>query len=175
MTIRCVFNSPNGLNNAWLKMSIFTEKSCFLTKLIFTSVTMWTSRIVVFGGIRESARRHGEADALTTSDCLVWFLSGGIIGPFFFENEQGAAVTVNGERYRALLNEFLLWRGGYRRHLVSIGRRTLPHSQRYRSFAHCLRKSHNQPKCWCQLAALHLRFDSAGLFFMGNHQGWMLH
>jgi len=34
-------------------------------------------------------------------------MSGGIIGPFFFENEQGAAVTVN-ERYRAMLNEFLL-------------------------------------------------------------------
>ena len=27
--------------------------------------------------------------------------------PFFFENEQGAAVTVNGKRYRAMLNEFL--------------------------------------------------------------------
>jgi len=38
----------------------------------------------------------------------VWLWSGGIIGPFFFENEQGAAVTVNGERYRAMLNEFLL-------------------------------------------------------------------
>ena len=57
-------------------MSIFIEKSSFLTKLIFISVT---------GG----------------------FWSGGIIGPFFFENEQGAAVTVNGERYRAMLNEFL--------------------------------------------------------------------
>jgi len=57
-------------------------------------------------GVRESARRHGEADASTT----VWydFWSCGIIGPFFFENEQGAAVTVNGERYRAMLNEFLL-------------------------------------------------------------------
>jgi len=35
----------------------------------------------------------------------VWcgFWSGGIIGPFFFENEQGA---VNG--YHAMLNEFLL-------------------------------------------------------------------
>ena len=32
----------------------------------------------------------------------------GIIGPFFFENEQGQAVTVNGARYRAMLNEFLL-------------------------------------------------------------------
>ncbi|KYM81653.1 Major facilitator superfamily domain-containing protein 6, partial [Atta colombica] len=40
----------------------------------------------------------------------VWcgFWSGGIIGLFFFENEQGAAVIVNGERYRAMLNEFLL-------------------------------------------------------------------
>ena len=39
----------------------------------------------------------------------VWcgFWSRGIIGPFFFENEQGEAVTVNGDRYRAMLNEFL--------------------------------------------------------------------
>ena len=39
----------------------------------------------------------------------VWcgFWSRGIIEPFFFENEQGEAVTVNGNRYRAILNEFL--------------------------------------------------------------------
>ena len=30
-----------------------------------------------------------------------------IIGPFFFENEQEEASTVNGDRYRAMLNEFL--------------------------------------------------------------------
>ena len=30
-----------------------------------------------------------------------------IIGPFFFENEQGEALTINGDRYRAMLNEFL--------------------------------------------------------------------
>ena len=38
----------------------------------------------------------------------VWsgFCSTGIIGPFFFENEQREAVTVNGNRYRAMLNEF---------------------------------------------------------------------
>ena len=28
-------------------------------------------------------------------------------GPFFFENEQGEAVTVNGDRYRLILNELL--------------------------------------------------------------------
>ena len=37
--------------------------------------------------------------------CGFWFR--GSIGPFFFENEQGEAVTVNGNRYRAMLNEFL--------------------------------------------------------------------
>ena len=39
----------------------------------------------------------------------VWcgFWSRDIIGPCFFENEQGEAVTVNGNRYRAILNEFL--------------------------------------------------------------------
>ena len=31
----------------------------------------------------------------------------GIIEQFFFKNEQGEAVTVNGVRYRAMLNEFL--------------------------------------------------------------------
>ena len=39
----------------------------------------------------------------------VWcgFWSRGIVRPFFFKNEQGEAVTVNGDRYRAMLNEFL--------------------------------------------------------------------
>ena len=39
----------------------------------------------------------------------VWcgFWSRGIIRPFFFENEQGEAVAVNGCRYRAMLNDFL--------------------------------------------------------------------
>ena len=38
----------------------------------------------------------------------VWcrFWTGGIIGPFFFDNEQGKNVTVNGDRYRAMLGEF---------------------------------------------------------------------
>ena len=39
----------------------------------------------------------------------VWcgFCAGGIIGPYFFENEAGAAVSVNGLRYRTIINEFL--------------------------------------------------------------------
>ena len=40
----------------------------------------------------------------------VWggFWPCGIIGPFFFENEQGNAVTVNGDRYRTMLSDSLL-------------------------------------------------------------------
>ena len=41
------------------------------------------------------------------SRVTVWcaFWSNGIIGPFFFENEDGDTVTVNGERYRAMLTD----------------------------------------------------------------------
>lgn len=37
--------------------------------------------------------------------CGLWH--GGIIGPYFFRNEAGVSVTVNGERYRTMLTEFL--------------------------------------------------------------------
>ena len=36
-----------------------------------------------------------------------WFWCKGIIGPFFLENEQGEGVTINGDFYRAMLNELL--------------------------------------------------------------------
>ena len=37
----------------------------------------------------------------------LWLWSRAIIGPLFFENEQGEAVTVNVDRYRAMLREFM--------------------------------------------------------------------
>ena len=39
----------------------------------------------------------------------IWcgFWSRGLIKPFIFENEQGEAVTVIGDRYQAMFNEFL--------------------------------------------------------------------
>ena len=40
-----------------------------------------------------------------TVGCGFWFR--GIIGGFFFENKQGEEVTLNGDRYRTMLNEFL--------------------------------------------------------------------
>ncbi|GFX33702.1 putative transposable element [Trichonephila clavipes] len=37
--------------------------------------------------------------------CALW--AGGIIGPYFFKNDQGHNVTVNGDRYRAMIINFL--------------------------------------------------------------------
>ena len=42
----------------------------------------------------------------TTVWCGLW--AGGIIGPFFFKNDQNQNVTVNGQRYRAMITDFLL-------------------------------------------------------------------
>ena len=43
---------------------------------------------------------------------------------------QNGPFTVNGDRYRTMLNEFLFTKneGGYWQHWVSTGRRYVPHS-----------------------------------------------
>ena len=61
-------------------------------------------------GIWGTKNQYAYIEKLThpkriTVCCGFW--SRVIIGPFFFENEQGEAVTVNGNRFRAMLNEFL--------------------------------------------------------------------
>ncbi|GFU76049.1 transposable element Tc3 transposase [Trichonephila clavipes] len=40
----------------------------------------------------------------------VWFAlwAGGIIGPYFFKNDEGHNVTVNGDRYRAVITNFFI-------------------------------------------------------------------
>ncbi|GFS58666.1 transposable element Tc3 transposase [Trichonephila clavipes] len=40
----------------------------------------------------------------------VWraLLAGGIIGPYFFKNDEGHNVTVNGDRYRAMITNFFI-------------------------------------------------------------------
>ena len=57
---------------------------------------------------RKPATIHWKVDTHTkrvTVCCGFW--SRGIIGPFFFENKQGESITVIGDHYRAMLNEFL--------------------------------------------------------------------
>ncbi|GFX55900.1 DUF4817 domain-containing protein [Trichonephila clavipes] len=38
--------------------------------------------------------------------CSLW--AGGIIGPYFFKNDEGHNVTVNGDRYRAMITNFFI-------------------------------------------------------------------
>ena len=63
-----------------------------------------------FGGYvnKQNCRMWGTENPHSQKRVTVWcgFWSRGIIGPFFFENKQQLAVTVNGGRYRAMLNDF---------------------------------------------------------------------
>lgn len=47
--------------------------------------------------------------AMHPEKVTVWcgFWAGGVIGPYFFENVAGKAITVNGERYRSMITDFL--------------------------------------------------------------------
>ncbi|GFX42601.1 transposable element Tc3 transposase [Trichonephila clavipes] len=38
--------------------------------------------------------------------CALW--AGGIIGPYFFKNDEGHNVTINGDRYRAMITNFFI-------------------------------------------------------------------
>ena len=103
----------------------------------------------------------------------VTVLCGGISGPFFFKNDQGEAVTVNGHRYRSILNEFLFTKIEEE----DIGNiwfqqdSYVPHSSSYtRYFAPCFWRSHYQPQNWCRLVISGLRFDTFGLLFVGCRQ-----
>ena len=106
--------------------------------------------------------------------CEFW--SRGIIGIFFFENEQGEAVTVNGDRYRDMLNEFFSQKLR-RRILTKFGfnRTALYATQRCtRYFAPCFWRWHYQPQSCCRLATSELRFDTVGLLFVGCRQRQVL-
>lgn len=45
--------------------------------------------------------------------CTVWcgLWAGGIIGPYFFKDDNGRNVTVNGERYRVMIGDFFAQNG----------------------------------------------------------------
>ena len=74
----------------------FVKWACnWLTEDLFRLSSFWSWRLCKQEKLSHLARIH----------CGFW--SKGIIGPFFFENERGEAVTVNGDRYRAILNEIL--------------------------------------------------------------------
>ena len=70
-------------------------------KLILILAGMLTSKIVAFG--TQKTRTHIWKSRRTQNESLY----GADFSPFFCENEQGEPVTVNDDRYRVMLNEFL--------------------------------------------------------------------
>ena len=89
-------------------------------KLILILAGMLTSKIVAFGAQKN-----------------------------LFQNEQGEAVTVNGDRYRAMLNEFLF---------TKIEEEDIDNIWFQRDGATW--RSHYQPQSWRRLATSELRFDN---------------
>ena len=100
MTIQCVFESLNRpAIDLQKKKIIFSDEAHFDLGYIPAK----TSKIA------QKTRTHTLKYLRTQNESLFGanFGSRGLIGSLFFENEQGEAVTVNGDRYRAMLNEFL--------------------------------------------------------------------
>ena len=132
------------------KMPILAKKNHLFRWNLFWSWRACKQAKLLHLGLRKAARIHWKADAPKTRHCLVRILVQRHNWAIFFENEQGEAVTVNGDRYWAMLNEFLFtkihknWQ-----QLVSTGWRQVPHSPSYtRCFASCFCRSHYQLQSW---------------------------
>ena len=158
LTEHCqAFNSAYTLEQLWAKWVCdrLTEDGDFgKKKIIFSDEAHFDLGWYVNNKI-ENLHAYIEKP-MRPKRVTVWcgFWSRGIIEPFFFENEQGEVVTVNGDRCRAMLNEFLITRGGYWQDLVSTGRRYVPHSRSYtQCFAPCFWRSHYKPQS-CDLTPL---------------------
>ncbi|GFV14621.1 uncharacterized protein TNCV_1775721 [Trichonephila clavipes] len=87
----------------------------FLLALQFLVNT--TSKTVISYVIKQNCRIWSEANSQVyvetplhleklTVWCALW--AGGIIGPYFFKNDESHDVTVNGDRYRAMITNFFI-------------------------------------------------------------------
>ncbi|GFW94499.1 transposase [Trichonephila clavipes] len=56
--------------------------------------------------IHKCMSKHRYIQEKLTVWCALW--TGGIIGPYFFKNDEGHNVTVNGDRYRAMITNFFI-------------------------------------------------------------------
>ncbi|GFV18511.1 DUF4817 domain-containing protein [Trichonephila clavipes] len=67
-----------------------------------------TNKTAAFGVklILKCMSKHRYIQKELTVWCSLW--AGGIIGPYFFKNDEGHNVTVNGDRYRAMVTNFFI-------------------------------------------------------------------
>ena len=91
------------------KMLILAKKNQIFRWSSFWSCRVCTQANLSHLGHRKSARIHWKTDARKTSHSLVRILVQRHNWTIFFENEEGETVTVNGDRYRAMWNDFCFW------------------------------------------------------------------
>ncbi|XP_011859579.1 PREDICTED: uncharacterized protein LOC105557057 [Vollenhovia emeryi] len=88
------------------------EDPLFYRKIVFSDEAhFWLNGYVNKQNCRfwsESNPHEVLETPLHPERCTVWcgIHAGGIIGPYFFKNEKRANITVNGPRYRAMINNF---------------------------------------------------------------------
>ncbi|GFU84260.1 uncharacterized protein TNCV_3640951 [Trichonephila clavipes] len=87
---------------------IFISEICLAMKRISGRMATSTNKTAAFGVklIHKcmSKRRYIQKNGQVW--CALW--AGGIIGPYFFKNDEGHNVTVNGNRYRAMITNFFI-------------------------------------------------------------------
>ncbi|GFV60438.1 transposable element Tc3 transposase [Trichonephila clavipes] len=97
-----------------MQVSSRTKNNSSPIKASFTTITMSFNGVhMVVTGTWRSPEANPQVyveiplypEKLTVW-CTLW--AGGIIGPYFFKNDEGHNVTVNGDRYRALITNFFI-------------------------------------------------------------------
>ena len=85
--------------------AIFRRKSSLAMRRTFNLMGKWTHKTVGFRARRIPRVIHEKPmHAQATVWCGLW--AGGVIGLYFFENEVGNAVTLNGVRYCNMITNF---------------------------------------------------------------------
>lgn len=106
-------DKPRRVEYARNMQNIIASEPDFWSRLIMTDEAHFT----LCGSVNtQNVRYWGPVnpqiifeEPLHSPKVTVWcgICSERVIGPYFFENETGATVTVNGERYRAMIRDFL--------------------------------------------------------------------
>ncbi|GFV01253.1 uncharacterized protein TNCV_3374871 [Trichonephila clavipes] len=87
--------------NSWVDEP-FADEMANIKKELESIVTL---KLPVYKGSKTySLYIIADSELLSKMGFALW--AGGIIGPYFFKNDEGHNVTVNGDRYRAMITNF---------------------------------------------------------------------
>ncbi|GFT98655.1 uncharacterized protein TNCV_1901361 [Trichonephila clavipes] len=89
------YNQNDELNNTTVNNFLSTPPTSFIEPALPDEIIHYIKHV--------NAKKAPEK---LTVWCALW--AGGIIGPYFFKNDEGHNVTVNGDRYRAIITNFFI-------------------------------------------------------------------